>query len=129
MRRSLSLVCLLVAFLGVLPLAAQNLEIHVIDVGWGLSVLVKGPNGTTVLMDAGDTSKGTNYVVPYLKSIGIQPANGLDYTIVSHQHCDHLGGMDEVVNGGYNIHTKNYYNGSSNSSTCVTGWNTAAATT
>lgn len=110
-------------------LFGQNLEIHYIDVGWGNSVLVKGPNGTTVLMDAGDTGKGTSYVVPYLKSISIQPANGLDYTIVSHQHCDHLGGMDEVVNAGYNVHTKNYYNGSSNTSTCVTGWNTAAATT
>lgn len=45
-------------------------EIHVIDVGWGLSVLVNGPNGTTVLMDASDMGKGTSYVVPYLRSIG-----------------------------------------------------------
>jgi len=129
MRSMLSLVRVVVLLLVALPLAGQNLEIHYIDVGWGLSVLVKGPNGTTVLMDAGDTGKGTSYVVPYLKSIGIQPANGLDYTIVSHQHCDHNGGMDEVVSGGYNIHTKNYYNGSTYSSSCVTGWNTAAATT
>ena len=61
---------------------AQNLEIHVINVGWGASLLVKGPDGTTVLMDAGNTGKGTNEVVPYLQSIGIQAANGLDYTIV-----------------------------------------------
>ena len=119
----------LAIFLLALPLLGQNLEIHYIDVGWGGAVLVKGPNGTTVLMDSGDTGKGTSYVVPYLKSIGIQPANGLDYTIASHQHCDHIGGMDEVVNAGYNVHTKNYYNGSTNTSSCVTGWNTAAATT
>src|ERR1043166_6769520 len=119
----------LVIFLLAPPLIGQNLEIHYIDVGWGGAVLVKGPNGTTVLMDSGDTGKGTSYVVPYLKSIGIQPANGLDYTIASHQHCDHIGGMDEVVNAGYNIHTKNYYNGSTNTSSCVAGWNTAAATT
>src|SRR5215468_4181965 len=70
-RVTLFLVCLL----GCLPLLAQNLEIHYIDVGWGGAVLVKGPNGTTVLMDSGNTGKGTSYVVPYLQSIGIQPAN------------------------------------------------------
>ena len=108
---------------------AAALEIHYIDVGWGSAVLVRGPNGTTVLLDAGDTGKGTAYVVPYLRRIGIQPAQGLDYTIASHQHCDHLGGLDEVVNAGYNVRQKNYYNGSSYSSSCVTAWNVAAAKT
>src|SRR2546423_390571 len=78
--------------------AAQQLEIHYINVGWGGSVLVKGPTGTTVLMEAGNTGKGTAYVVPYLQSIGLVPASGLDYTIAGHQHCDHIGGLDEVVN-------------------------------
>lgn len=121
-------VCFVALFLPV-SLWTQTLEIHVINVGWGASLLVKGPNGTTVLMDAGNTGKGTGKVVPYLQSIGIQPANGLDYTIVSHQHCDHDGGMDEVINAGYNVHVKNYYNGSSYASSCVDGWNAAAATT
>src|SRR5207249_11350887 len=83
---------------------AQQLEIHYINVGWGGSVLVKGPDGTTVLLEAGNTGKGTAYVVPYLQSIGIAPAAGLDYTIAGHQHCDHIGGLDEVVNAGYNVH-------------------------
>ena len=109
--------------------SAQQLEIHYINVGWGGSVLVKGPNGTTVLMEGGNTGMGTARVVPYLQSIGIMPATGLDYTIAGHQHCDHIGGLDEVVNAGYNVHVKNYYNGSSTTSTCVTGWNSAAATT
>jgi beta-lactamase superfamily II metal-dependent hydrolase len=109
--------------------SAQQLEIHYIDVGWGGSVLVKGPNGTTVLMDGGNTGQGTASVVPYLKSIGIQPANGLDYTIASHQHCDHIGGLDEVVNAGYNVHTKNYYNGSAYSTSCATQWTAAAGST
>ena len=115
----------------VLPISAsaQQLEIHYINVGWGGSVLVKGPNGTTVLLEAGNTGRGTDRVVPYLQSIGIMPANGLDYTFAGHQHCDHLGGLDEVINAGYNVHVKNYYNGSSTTSTCVTGWNAAAATT
>ncbi len=125
--RVFPLLVLLVLF--ALPLAAQNLEIHYIDVGWGGSVLVKGPDGTTVLMEAGNTGMGTAYVVPYLKSIGIQPANGLDYVIGGHQHCDHIGGLDEVINAGYNVHIKQYNNGSSYASSCADGWNSAAATT
>src|SRR5438876_6457370 len=109
--------------------AAQQLEIHYINVSWGGAVLVKGPDGTTVLLEAGNTGKGTGYVVPYLQSIGILPANGLDYTVAGHQHCDHIGGLDEVVQAGYNVHTKNYYNGSSYASSCVDEWNTVAATT
>ncbi|MBI1848933.1 MAG: fibronectin type III domain-containing protein [Planctomycetes bacterium] len=109
--------------------AQTQLEIHYINVGWGGSVLVKGPDGTTVLMEAGDTGKGTSAVVPYLQSIGLTPAMGLDYTIAGHQHCDHIGGLDEVINAGYNVRFANYYNGSTHTSTCVTGWNTAAATT
>jgi len=124
--RSLLPVCL---FLVALPLAAQNLEIHYIDVGWGGSVFIKGPTGVTVLLEGGDTGKGTAYVVPYLKSIGVQPANGLDYIIGGHQHCDHTGGLDEVINAGYNVHIKQYNNGSSYASSCVDQWNAAAATT
>lgn len=122
---------LLWVVLAVFPIAvsAQQLEIHYINVSWGGSVLVKGPNGTTVLLEAGNTGRGTGRVVPYLQSIGIMPANGLDYTFAGHQHCDHIGGLDEVIQAGYNVHINNYYNGSSTTSTCVTGWNTAAATT
>jgi len=112
-----------------LPLFSQNLQIHYIDVEWGGSVLVIGPDGTTVLLEGGETGMGTNYVVPYLQSLGINATDGLDYMIAGHQHCDHIGGLDEVINAGYDVHVKNYYNGSSNTSSCVTGWNNAAATT
>src|SRR5436190_17227007 len=130
-RRRMRLVRCLVAvlFLVALPLFGQTLEIHYIDVGWGGSVFVKGPDGTTVLMEAGNTGLGTQYVVPHLKSIGVQPANGLDYVIGGHQHCDHIGGLDEVINAGYNVRIKQYSNGSSYASSCVDGWNAAAATT
>src|SRR4051812_9360105 len=86
-----------------LPLTAAELEIHYINVGWGTSVLVRGPNGGPVLVDGGGTSHGTSEIVPYLKSIGIKPADGLSYTIVGHQHEDHLGGLDEVVDAGYDV--------------------------
>ncbi len=121
-------ICLLVLCCPIL-VRAQQLEIHVINVGWGASLFIKCPNGTTMLLEAGNTGKGTGKVVPYLQSIGYPPANGFDYTVIGHQHCDHDGGMDEVINAGYNVRVKNYYNGSSYSSSCVDGWNAAALTT
>jgi beta-lactamase superfamily II metal-dependent hydrolase len=123
------LVCSLAILLSTVTLSAQQLEIHYIDVGWGGSVFIKGPSGTTVLLEGGDTGEGTAHVVPYLKSIGVQPANGLDYVIGGHQHCDHIGGLDEVINAGYNVHIKQYNNGSTYASSCADGWNTASAST
>jgi beta-lactamase superfamily II metal-dependent hydrolase len=130
MRPNRVVLGVLVVFL-LLPfsLLAQQLEIHYIDVGWGGSVFIKGPDGTTVLMEAGNTGKGTQYVVPYLESIGVMPSNGFDYVIGGHQHCDHIGGLDEVINAGYDVRIKQYYNGSTYASSCVDGWNAAAATT
>jgi beta-lactamase superfamily II metal-dependent hydrolase len=123
-----ALVSLAVLFLAV-PLCAQNLEIHYINVEWGGAVLVIGPDGTTVLLEGGETGMGTTYIAPYIQSVGVAPTDGLDYTIVGHQHCDHLGGLDEVVAAGYDINIANYYNGSTTTSGCVTSWNTAAAGT
>ncbi|HET6201501.1 MAG TPA: hypothetical protein VFI25_01720 [Planctomycetota bacterium] len=108
---------------------AQNLEIHYINVGWGGSVLVKGPNGTTVLLEAGYGGDGTDFVVPYLESIGIAPSEGLDYMILGHRHCDHVGGMDEVIEAGYDVHVANYTNGSSSTPTCYNEWKNAAQDT
>src|SRR5438034_1121506 len=129
MRPSRLILGVLVVCLLPFSVFAQNLEIHYIDVGWGGSVFVKGPTGITVLLEAGNTGMGTQYVVPYLQSIGVMPANGFDYMIGGHQHCDHIGGLDEVINAGYNVRIKQYSNGSSYASTCVDGWNAAAATT
>lgn len=122
------------ALLGALSIsasvAAGELEIHYINVGWGSSVFVRGPNGTTILLEAGSNGKGTSQVVPYLQSVGVLPVQGLDYVIAGHQHCDHVGGLDEVVAAGYDVDVANFYNGSSfTSPTCVTPWHEAAGTT
>jgi beta-lactamase superfamily II metal-dependent hydrolase len=121
------------ALLFLAPLAgaarAQNLEIHYINVGWGGCVLIKGPNGTTLLLEAGNTGHGTNHVVPYLQSIGIPPSAGLDYMILGHRHCDHAGGMDEVIQAGYDVHVANYDNGSTSTPSCWNDWVDEAETT
>jgi beta-lactamase superfamily II metal-dependent hydrolase len=75
-------------------LNAQSLMIHHIDVGQGDATLIRVPNGKTVLIDAGNTGKGRNAVIPYLKALGV---TSLDYLIVSHYHADHIGAVDEVI--------------------------------
>lgn len=97
----------------------QSLEIHQINVGWGNCTYVKAPNGKTILMDAGDTGLGTSQVIPYLQSISAPTS--IDVVIASHMHCDHLGGLDEIIGQGYTAGIQ-YSNGSSYSNTCVTGW-------
>ena len=95
-----------------------GLQVIGIDVGQGDCTLIISPTGKTVLIDAGYTGKGTGTVLPYLQSRGIE---SLDYTVASHYHVDHIGGLDEVVNAigrdslkvaaydrGYNYNTLAY---------------------
>ena len=72
---------------------AGELKIHAINVGWGQSVLVEGPNGTTLLIDAGLANK-KDMVINYLKNRGI---GQLDHFVVSHNHADHGGAAEFVV--------------------------------
>ncbi|HEV8432036.1 MAG TPA: MBL fold metallo-hydrolase [Thermoanaerobaculia bacterium] len=131
-RRVFVLVAVL-AFSMIVPALAGDLEIHVIDVGWGSSVLVRGADGTTVLMDSGDKGKGARFIKPYLESIGMQPDDGIDYTIAGHLHDDHIGGFDEVIGtrpGLYDVHIQNYYNGSTYTGASeFTKWRNAARST
>lgn len=82
--------------LGSVLLLASDLQIHHLDVGQGDSTLIVTPSGLTLLIDAGNNGKGSGVVLPYLDSLGITQ---LDYVIASHYHADHIGGLDEVING------------------------------
>jgi competence protein ComEC len=78
--------------------AITRLEIHVINVRHGDSTLIiaHGNNGekSAILIDAGKPGRGNQFVVPYLKSLGISE---LEYVISSHHDSDHAGGLDEVL--------------------------------
>ncbi|HEY2963218.1 MAG TPA: ComEC/Rec2 family competence protein [Pyrinomonadaceae bacterium] len=76
------------------PASGGELTIRVLDVGPvnGDSILITSPAGKTVLIDAGDTSKG-KAVVDALKRNNVQQ---LDYFIATHPHPDHIGGSAEV---------------------------------
>lgn len=76
------------------PASGGELTIRILDVGPinGDSILISSPTGKTVLIDAGDTTKG-KAVVEALKRNNVQQ---LDYFISTHPHPDHIGGSAEV---------------------------------
>ena len=76
------------------PASGGELTVRVLDVGPvnGDSILITAPGGKTVLIDAGDTTKG-KAVVEALKRYNVQQ---LDYFIATHPHPDHIGGSAEV---------------------------------
>lgn len=63
-------------------------EVHFLDVGQGLSVLVRSGDHT-LLYDGGDRDY-SSFVVSYLQRQGI---DGLDYLIASHYDSDHINGL------------------------------------
>lgn len=76
------------------PASGGELIVRILDVGPvnGDSILISSPAGKTVLIDAGDTTKG-KAVVEALKRHNVQQ---VDYFIVTHPHPDHMGGAAEV---------------------------------
>lgn len=82
-----------------------------------------------MLMDGGRDNAGVNDVIPYFQSIGLMSTDGLDYIVASHQHSDHIAGLTEVMNTGYDVHTKVYYNGSNYNTSYVTAFRNAATAT
>jgi competence protein ComEC len=76
------------------PASGGELVVRILDVGpiEGDSILISSPAGKTVLIDAGDTTKG-KAVVEALKRNNVQQ---IDYFIATHPHPDHIGGAAEV---------------------------------
>jgi competence protein ComEC len=84
------------------------MEVTAIDVGQGDSLFIVGPDGSTMLLDAGGpvggvteaaeaTSRfdiGEEVVSPYLWS---RRFRRLDVLVLSHAHSDHMGGMPAVM--------------------------------
>jgi competence protein ComEC len=84
------------------------MEVTAIDVGQGDSIFIVGPDGSTMLLDAGGpvggvteaaeaTSRfdvGEEVVSPYLWS---RRFRRLDVLILSHAHSDHMAGMPAVM--------------------------------
>lgn len=71
----------------------EELQVHVLDVGQGDSILIVAPGGKTVLVDAGVPGSG-KVVVDAMRRYGL---NQIDLMVATHAHADHIGGADEVI--------------------------------
>lgn len=83
------------------PVESEELEIHVLDVGQGDSILIKTPDHKVILIDTGgipgannDFNIGERVVAPYLWRLGIRK---LELLIISHGDEDHMGGSKEIL--------------------------------
>jgi len=77
---------------------AGALQVAVLDVGQGLSVVLQTAN-RTLLYDAGprysdDADSGSRIVIPYLRGQGISRLDGL---LISHNDSDHTGGAASIM--------------------------------
>lgn len=70
----------------------SELKVHFIDVGQADAALVQFQD-KAILIDAGNWNQ--NEVVGYLRQVGIDK---LDIVIGSHEHADHIGQIDKVIN-------------------------------
>ena len=73
--------------------SSQTAQVHFINVGQGDCELIVADDGTTMLIDAGESEYGAT-VVDYIKSLGI---TRLDYVVGTHPHSDHIGGLKDFL--------------------------------
>lgn len=80
------------------PQAPPNgtLSVHYVDVGQGDGVILRFPDGTTVVYDCGESfGQGAfSPMVAQLRALGVARIHAL---VVSHGHADHAGGCPDVL--------------------------------
>lgn len=95
----------LVLCVGLVPQAIEGLKepertlrVHFIPVGQGDATLIEFWEGSTVLIDGGGRSVGSDpgltIVAPYLRQLGVRR---LDWVILTHAHQDHMGGLEALA--------------------------------
>ena len=95
------------------------LDIHTIATGRGDAALIIMPDGTTMMIDAGDNAKAKDtqhpdatkkpgewqaiYINHFLKQL--PDKENLDYAMVTHLHNDHIGTIKDALPGthGYDL--------------------------
>lgn len=106
---------LLAAALSVFPSWKEGmLDIHMIASDYGENTFVVMPDGTTMLIDAGDPK--AEVVSRYIRHFSPRP-DGLDYFFLTHFHKDHIGGAEAVEANfriGRKVDRNNFMPGSHN---------------
>ena len=100
--------------------AAAPLQVTYLDVGQGDSILLRDPNGFTILIDGGVSAAGPT-VVSYIKSKGI---TSIDVILATHADADHIGGLISVLQDSSIAVHRVLYNGYAGSTQT---WNNFAA--
>jgi competence protein ComEC len=95
---ALALISALLTLWPALRPADGRLRVSVLDVGQGDAIVIEGPDGRTVLVDAGAggpyrLDAGERVVAPFLWSRGVLR---LAAVVVTHPDVDHAGGMAAV---------------------------------
>ncbi len=75
-----------------------------LNVGQGDATLLIGPDGTTVMIDAGYAGEASKKILPALKIMGI---THLDNIVATHFHSDHIAGFSRM--GSFTDGTTNIY--------------------
>jgi beta-lactamase superfamily II metal-dependent hydrolase len=79
------------------PAGRAEMEVSFLDVGQGDSILIKAPNGQTMLIDGGRSiSLASSVIIPQLKAWG---ASQVDVLVVTHPDADHISGLVGVLEG------------------------------
>ena len=72
-----------------------GLTVVVVDVGHGSSTVIRAPDGAVHVIDGGLSGQGTAAVDPVIRA---RSPTAYGYTVATHYHTDHIGGLDEVLN-------------------------------
>jgi len=79
------------------PAGKERLSVSFLDVGQGDSIVIRTPDGKTIVIDGGQgaTEKsrfdaGEEVLIPFLESAGIKT---IDMVVATHPDFDHLGGL------------------------------------
>ena len=88
-------------------LDGDKMMFTMVDVGWGDCHFMEFPNGATVMIDAGAIGGScSNFdhrakIDAFLAARGIAAPSGIDYMILTHDHCDHYGYMPRALLSRY----------------------------
>lgn len=92
----------------------SGLEVHVIDVGKGSSVLIQKPDGTNILVDAGTNTADYSYedsLAPFLER---ERVSEIDKLVLTHLHEDHISMVPDMLDDGGVEVDEVYYSGIEN---------------
>ena len=102
-KQGVAVMICMICFLLIAYPKDKPFEITFLDVGQGDGIYISAGDGTTCFMDGGSTSEdllGEYTILPFLKSKGV---SSIDYWFVSHADTDHISGLLEVLESGYEI--------------------------